>query len=251
MRWLFFNCLQGSDILSVRFKMKLAGLVIDVCAEYDYVRNNSEKYLCIADDADFCVCSTDAKINPDLLDIDNPPADYVDSICLLQAIADKLPMHNAVLCHGAAISYNGGGYLFMAPSGVGKSTHIRLWRQHFGESVDIINGDKPIIRLTDNGFYVCSTPWAGKENWNKNVSFPLKAICFIDRANGDKPTCKSVSGCEERLLRQIYLPREQSCAIKTLELADAICAQVPLYNLRADISEDSVKAAFECLIENR
>ena len=237
--------------MSVRFMLKLAGLVIDAGAEYEYSRDFCKEYLCNASSADFSVQSSDVKINPDFLDVENPPDDFVDSICLLQAIADKLPLHNAVLCHGAAISYNGGGYLFMAPSGVGKSTHIRLWRQHFGERVDIINGDKPIIKLTDEGCYICSTPWAGKENWQKNVSFPLKAICFIGRANGDEPSCDRISGCEERLLRQIYLPREMESAAKTLELADSICAEVPLYDLKVNISEDSVKTAFENIVGNR
>ena len=31
-------------------------------------------------------------------------------------------------------------------SGTGKSTHILLWRQRFGERGDIINGDKLFLR---------------------------------------------------------------------------------------------------------
>ncbi len=38
-----------------------------------------------------------------------------------------------MLVHSSALVYDGGAYLFSADSGVGKSTHTRLWLQAFGE----------------------------------------------------------------------------------------------------------------------
>ena len=41
--------------------------------------------------------------------------------------------------------------MFTAQSGTGKSTHIKLWKKHFGKDVDIVNGDKPIVRVFNDG----------------------------------------------------------------------------------------------------
>ena len=46
-----------------------------------------------------------------------------------------------MLVHSSALVYDGGAYLFSADSGVGKSTHTRLWLQAFGDRVHILNDD--------------------------------------------------------------------------------------------------------------
>ena len=42
------------------------------------------------------------------------------------------------------ISFDGQGIAFAAPSGTGKTTHIKLWQRLYGDRVEIINGDKPL-----------------------------------------------------------------------------------------------------------
>ncbi len=75
----------------------------------------------------------------------------VGLLCELSALhrklAEAMALYGRFLMHGAAITYGGGAYLFCAPSGVGKSTHISLWRRFLGSDVDIINGDKPFLSL--------------------------------------------------------------------------------------------------------
>ena len=36
-----------------------------------------------------------------------------------------------------AIAFDGAAYLFTAPSGTGKTTHLRLWRQYLGSRVTV------------------------------------------------------------------------------------------------------------------
>lgn len=57
---------------------------------------------------------------------------YLETLALLRKISDILPNHNRFLMHGASISYEGKAFLFTAPSGTGKSTHIRLWKNIWG-----------------------------------------------------------------------------------------------------------------------
>lgn len=56
--------------------------------------------------------------------------------------------YRAMLVHSSAIVCGSKAYLFSADSGVGKSTHTRLWLQAFGGEVHIMNDDKPVLRIT-------------------------------------------------------------------------------------------------------
>ena len=47
------------------------------------------------------------------------------------------------LMHGSALCMDDRAYIFTAPSGTGKSTHARLWREIYGDRVRMINDDKP------------------------------------------------------------------------------------------------------------
>ena len=84
--------------------------------------------------------------------------------------------------HGAAIAFDGAAYLFTAPSGTGKTTHVRLWRQYLGSRVTVVNGDKPFLSLEPDGTVrVWGSPWAGKERWQSPISVPLCGVCLLER----------------------------------------------------------------------
>lgn len=91
--------------------------------------------------------------------------------------------YDAAVFHAALISFDGQGVAFAAPSGTGKTTHIKLWQRLYGDRVEIINGDKPLFTLRSGRFFASGMPWCGKENWGCNKTVPLKAICFIDARN--------------------------------------------------------------------
>lgn len=75
----------------------------------------------------------------------------------------RLLNFDGLMLHASALAYEGRSYLFSASCGTGKSTHARLWRQHFGRNqVSIINDDKPALRYMDNSFYVYGTPGAAR-----------------------------------------------------------------------------------------
>ena len=76
---------------------------------------------------------------------------------------------------------DGAAYLFTAPSGTGKSTHTRLWREVFGDRVWMINDDKPMLRISENLVTAYGTPWNGKHHISRNASAPLKAIVQLNR----------------------------------------------------------------------
>ena len=80
--------------------------------------------------------------------------DYAEGVCVYRQICQQLPERfQSFLMHAAVIEYQGEGYAFAAHSGTGKSTHIALWKKHFGDEVHIVNGDKPILRFIDDRLY--------------------------------------------------------------------------------------------------
>ncbi|MBQ3356339.1 MAG: hypothetical protein IJG45_04410 [Oscillospiraceae bacterium] len=167
--------------------------------------------------------------------------------CIFRCIAERSPYFGSFLFHCAAISYEGEGYLFGALSGTGKSTHISLWRQYLGEKVEIVNGDKPLLRMKDGQPEICSTPWAGKEGWQKNCIVPLRGICLLCRGEENKIERVEPKDCMRLIIQQVYLPRDRQALILTLDLLDQILQKTPVYLLHCDISEEAVKTSFEAM----
>lgn len=171
--------------------------------------------------------------------------DYAEALCLYRAMAETLPLYDRMVFHGAAIEYEGRAYLFTAPSGTGKTTHIALWRRFLGEKVQIINGDKPILRLSEEGFTVYGTPYAGKEGWQRNVSAPLAGICVLSQGK-DNHIARLERGAFVTLLQQTYKPRAREAMVRTTALVKALC-RVPCYALSCDMSREAVMASFNAM----
>lgn len=172
---------------------------------------------------------------------------YLETLAILRKISEILPSYQRFLMHGATISYEGKGYMFTALSGVGKSTHIKLWKKYFGDKVTIVNGDKPFLWVKDEEVRVYGSPWAGKEHWHTNTSAALNGICFLKRGMENRISRISPEDCLPLMMRQVYWPADSITAGMTLELLDKMLKLVPLYVLECDISEDAVQTSFETL----
>lgn len=178
---------------------------------------------------------------------ENGPA-YAEWSAAYTEISNEMPRYNRFVFHGAAVEFNGKAYLFTAPSGTGKSTHIALWRSYLGERVDIVNGDKPIIRVEDDAVYACGSPWSGKEQWQRPVQVPLGGVCFLRR--GVENTIRRVrpDECINAIMNCIFIPAQDSAlAGRALELLDQVLTRVPLYELHCDMSRDAVRTSFEAM----
>ena len=89
------------------------------------------------------------------------------------ATADR----GTVLFHASVVSHDDKGYMFLGPSGTGKSTHAALWVKHIS-GAELVNDDNPVVR---DGI-VYGSPWSGKTPCYRNVSYPLVAI--VDLSQG-------------------------------------------------------------------
>ncbi len=234
----------------MNFIVGLADKYIEINSVYDELRNFFKDYLVNDVTPDFSVSLS----NEDILAEQEATSEnqfsptYLETLALLRKLAEILPSHSRILMHGASISYNEHAYLFTAPSGTGKSTHIRLWKKYLGDDVKIVNGDKPFISL-ENEPMIYGSPWAGKENWHRNCKIPLKGICFVQRGTTNSIQRIEASDCLSLLFKQVYLPDDTLAAGLTLELVDKLIKEVPLFILTCDMSEDAVKCSFETLTE--
>lgn len=219
------------------FFCRIADLDVRFDTQYEKTKQYAADYLIPETDTyDLSLSVSETDVDETLADIpthgDAPDArGYAEFIALLRAFSRKAYAYDVFLLHAAVIEAEGGGYAFFAPSGTGKSTHIRLWRMRFGKAVNIVNGDKPFVRLKDGVFYAYGTPWCGKERWQRNVCVPLRGICRLSRGDTDVCTRLPVSDATPILMSQIYLPDSCEGTGKVLELLDGVLTCVPVFHL--------------------
>ena len=231
----------------MKFCVEFAKLNIEINTIYDYTFNLCKEYLTEAK-PDFSVETTEEKIDEEIGTVDfNPPRGYAECICIYREIAKKLPEYNRFVFHGAVLEYEGRGFLFTAPSGTGKTTHIMLWKKFLGDKCNIVNGDKPIINVEGSCAVAYATPYAGKERYQNHSSAPLKSLCIIKRGKENRIERVEAGEYITELVPQIYMPQEPIAAVKTLELLDEFLKSVELYVLYCDISEEAFKTSFDAL----
>lgn len=176
---------------------------------------------------------------------------YLETVCLYRKLALEMLEHEVFIMHASVIEVDGEGYGFLAHSGTGKTTQTRLWLEHFGDRARVINGDKPLIRLTPEGMFVAyGTPWRGKEGMGCNASVPLKALFLLER--GTVPSCEPASGefRVDRLFHQLLMPERADQMLRLLDLADRLVETVPCYRLKCDMTVSSVLAAYDAAHKN-
>ena len=171
---------------------------------------------------------------------------YFETLVLYRKICTQLALRKTILIHGSTLETDGEAYLFCAPSGTGKSTHARLWREVLGDRVVMINDDKPLVRIAEDGTPVIyGTPWNGKHHLGANISAPLKHICFIER--GEKNVLEPMDASEilPRLVKCTFRPAGAAETVAVLGTLDKIAACVKVWKLKCNMDPEAAKTAYE------
>ena len=153
--------------------------------------------------------------------------------------SESLRHFDGVVVHASTIVYKGKAVTFTAPSGTGKSTHTGLWKQFYPDTV-VINDDMPAIRLIDGKFYAYGTPWSGKTDINENISAPLEAMVFIERAESCSITEISPMDAVIRMIREIPVTVFKGQTDLMIDMFNKLFSNVPAYLLKCNISKDAV-----------
>ncbi len=178
---------------------------------------------------------------------------YLETVCCYRKAAMQLLDRDIFVMHASVVALDGEGYAFLAPSGVGKTTQTRLWQQHFGQRLRVINGDKPLIRMVHDGeaaqFHAYGTPWQGKEGMGCNACAPLKAVFFLKQSREPGAVPATHAQKVDLLFRQLLMPVEPERMMRLLNMADKLVSSVPFYVLSCDMTEASVLCAYHAVKE--
>lgn len=228
-------------------KYLIANLKVEMEVVGDMLRSRSEKYrFDFSGEPDMIIIPPQE--NLDRMQNEHPrlsPAaiEYLGTGCMFYY---KLLKFGGFMLHSSTISYDGKAYIFTADSGTGKSTHTSLWRKYI-DGVEMINDDKPAIKLIDGRFYAVGTPWSGKTDQNTDVSVPVGGVVLLRRGTENKIRPATPLETIPFLMRQTQLPSKPENVDILTDLLDKFIRQTPIFVLECDMSEDAVKTSFEAL----
>lgn len=235
-------------------RYKIADVVFDAELMYGYTAKLCEKYLYSGSDKpEFTAVIKQKDIDAEKAfgGGEKFPDYYLESLALFRKLCDyTLSFKHGIIFHSSAIAVNGKAYLFTAPSGTGKSTHARLWREMLGDRAVMINDDKPIIRWVDGDFYVYGTPWNGKHRLDTNTRAKIAAICELRRGTTNRIYKISPQEMLMVVMNQTIRPTEANKVDNLIFILDKLLTAVPLYRLECDISEEAAKTSYAEMVES-
>lgn len=163
-----------------------------------------------------------------------------NALMVLYALATAAS--GTVLFHAAVVSREGKGYMFLGPSGTGKSTHARLWLKYIAGTA-LVNDDNPVVRLADNGSpVVYGSPWSGKTPCYRNVSYPLGGIVLLSQAPFNKIHRLGGIHAYASLVASISGKRWDSRVADGLHATEnALASTVPVWHLECLPDEEAAK----------
>ena len=172
---------------------------------------------------------------------------HLERAALQRVFAEHLFDYDILLFHGSLVAVDGSGYLFAAKSGTGKSTHTRLWREHFGNRAVMVNDDKPFLKIRSDGVWVCGSPWSGKHGLDTNVTVPLKSICILERGPENRIRPMEAKDAMPRLLHEGYCPVNPDKQDAFHALVNRLADSVPLWHMECNKNPDAAVTAYDTM----
>jgi len=150
--------------------------------------------------------------------------------------------------HASSVELEGRAYLFSGDSGMGKSTHTRLWLSEFGERARVFNDDKPPVRKIDGVWYAYGAPWCGKDGININRRVPIAGICFLVKANENSIRRLSVPEAMKRLMKQtLHGFKDEEMLDKSLAVTSELLTDIPMYELLSKPEPEAARLSYETM----
>lgn len=165
---------------------------------------------------------------------------------IYRMIAERMLEYGVILMHGAAISADNKCYIFTAPSGTGKTTHINNWLKVIPDTF-VVNGDKPLIDAEKGLVY--GTPWCGKEGIGTNTVAPLAGLIHLQRGTTNTISPVSFKEMLPCLLQQVHIPAASKERILAYKCLDKL-KDIPCYLLKCNMDPESAITAYRGIQDN-
>ncbi|MCR5737626.1 MAG: hypothetical protein K6G64_08260 [Eubacterium sp.] len=242
---------QMTEGIPQKERYEIAGLKVVMTLYYNRTRNQAKKYLAKSswkeEEAEIEI-SLEHSFYEEMREQSaaNLPMQSIEYIYTGELFHWLIIKKQGCMLHSSAVMVDDYVYLFSADSGTGKSTHTSLWKEHFGNRAVIVNDDKPVLRFTDDAWYVYGTPWSGKTDLNENVRGKLGAIVFLERSKENHIREIDVAEAIPLYMKQTI---HQSGGVeqmdRILDNLEKILTSTPLYRMGCDMSDEAVVTAYE------
>lgn len=128
---------------------------------------------------------------------------------LMQPFGELLVLHHVchgrgIIVHACGIADRGRGLVFVGPSGVGKTTLAKIWKDQ--EGVVILNDEHVIIRKQGDRFWLYGTPWPGLALTVSPKAVPLDMVFFISHAKDNRLSTPGPVAASISLFPELFLP---------------------------------------------
>lgn len=247
--------MKDSTKSNTKFNIKLADIPISISALYNTTKKFCQEYLTEEEPS----CNISVQYSDIVFEREKSAREdelmgvpvrhfsdnYLETLAVYRKIAEELTEQGILLFHGSAIAVDGEAYIFTAKSGTGKSTHTGLWREVFGDRAVMVNDDKPLLRIADDGVTVYGTPWDGKHRLSNNIAVPLKAVCILERGIENRIRKITPKEALPWLMQQTYRPIEPDRLMKTIDLLEGLVSNVGLYRLECNMEAQAAVTAYE------
>lgn len=214
---------------------------------------NTSLYLC-PNNSEEVICRADVNRDWSKAEIvyygDSQIAEYFIAGFVCEVLfRNRLLFKNGLVLHASAISWNGQGIAFTAPSGTGKSTQGNLWADYMG--AEVLNDDRPALKLYNNKPYLFGTPWSGAKSLYQNGLAPLKAIVLLEQALENTVSCLSLPEALSGIIPRCFLPYydqdDTPIMNKCLDSIGKILSHVPIFHLKCRPDQEAVEKLYQAI----
>lgn len=161
---------------------------------------------------------------------------------------NRLLNMGGIVIHASSIDWKGKGILFTAPSGTGKSTHVRLWEKYIGDEVTVVNDDTPAIRFFEGVPTLCGTPWSGSSDKFANKRVPVGAIVVLKQADENSIVKLTAIEALPQIMPRVFLPYfDMELMEKAYTVLEGIIKQAPIYLLRCTPEKQAMELVYQCV----
>ena len=155
-------------------------------------------------------------------------------------------LHKDILTfHSCVVEHNSKGFLLAGASGVGKSTHARLWRQH--KNALILNSDRGCCYMQQQQWMAFGTPWCGTGGEQINRQVPVQALVILQQGNYNRVTPLKGQEMLLEVMPQVFAGWDSANQAKMITLLDNFLRTIPVLRLECTPDTSAVDALYDYL----
>lgn len=176
---------------------------------------------------------------------------FSEAYLLIPRVSAFLLKEKCALIHGASFVWHRKSYLITAPSGTGKTTQLHNWIKLFGNEIELINGDKTVVSISDDmRVWLYPSPWTGKEKESGYAYAPLGGILVLKQSDNNQIRRIEPRESVLEIFQQFLNVGDSSEEVFAIgELTDYLLNNIPIWLLENIGDEESTKLAYQTLLE--